>query len=235
MTFFMEKAMTVPLAPRGALIKAVMLCAVMGHVSACLPAHSGMATPAEVAARPGVTLVRLTHDITGEADGSETLSETTQAALQHFLTSQRVGYGDVLYLDTGGGLPIARQAMILEFLADRGIRYGEPGTYGRAPETGAARLYVERYRLDTPACPNWQAELSAERSNNESTHFGCATTVTLARMTANPHHLVAGTATDSAAVDVRAARAITTLQQELSGGNGGSFLSSLFGGGPGRR
>src|SRR3546814_1263456 len=68
------------------------------------------------------------------------------------------------------------------------------GIPGAVPATDPDRavVYVGRYHVVLPDCPDWHKQTAADFTNTPSSNYGCATTVNFARMLADPGDLVQG-------------------------------------------
>ena len=65
---------------------------------------------------------------------------------------------------------------------------------GAVPATDPARavVYVGRYDIVLPDCPDFRKQTGADFTNTPASNHGCATTVNFARMLADPGDLVQG-------------------------------------------
>src|SRR3546814_4170363 len=68
---------------------------------------------------------------------------------------------------------------------------GIPGA-GPVTDPDRAVVYVGRYHVVLPDCPDWRKQTAADFTNTPSSNYGCATTVNFARMLADPGDLVQG-------------------------------------------
>jgi len=160
-------------------------------VAACQHTDVGTAMPHQNVMRNTVQMVRLPLEIKSEADGTDTLSSVTVASIHGFLNSVEAGYGDVIMLDAPNASP--ERIKEVEMLVQRtGIPYGGTSALGLKPSDGSVMLYVERYVVTTPNCNYWPEETSTQQKNNDSSFHGCATTINLGLMIADPRDLIAG-------------------------------------------
>lgn len=133
-----------------------------------------------------VDLVRFEHNVmyrNGERDPS--VSERTK--LDAFLRNIQIGSGDFILLD--GGSPEQRIALGAR-LAYQHLsvhQTGEDGTPGRV------NVFVERYVVTPPSCPDWSKPVGQDSENTPLTNFGCANTANLGMMVVNPRELIRGT------------------------------------------
>jgi len=104
------------------------------------------------------------------------LAEGEAVRLGGWLASMKLGYGDRLSIDEGGG-------------------YGNPDV---APVTvgvvapGTARVIVTRSRAEVPGCPDYSRVSQPNFDAHSSSNFGCGLNSNLAAMVANPDDLVRG-------------------------------------------
>lgn len=132
-----------------------------------------------------VDLVRFEHKVmyrNGERDPS--VSE--RAKLDAFLRNIRIGSGDFILLD--GGSPEQRVALGAR-LAYQHLsvhQTGEDGTPGRV------NIFVERYVVTPPSCPDWSKPVGQDFENTPLANFGCANTANLGMMIVNPRELIRG-------------------------------------------
>ncbi|TNE60960.1 MAG: hypothetical protein EP335_18170 [Alphaproteobacteria bacterium] len=165
----------------------------LASLGACQHTDVGVPSPQDQMARNEVQLVRLSHLIAAEDDGTDTPSVVTYAALGAFLESVDVGAYDTIVLDAGAVSEL-RLREIEKFIRKRGLTFGGIAPMGATPGAGAIALYVERYVATPPDCGIWPDERSNNTRNNTSGYFGCANTGNLGLMVANPRDLIAGQA-----------------------------------------
>jgi pilus assembly protein CpaD len=172
------------------LLKPAFLGLALLSTTACV--HDQIANPpmGETVNRNAVTMVRLTHVIPAESDGTDTPSQGTMVSLHAFLNSVNAGYGDIIMID-GDSSP-ARIDAIKQLIRARGLVYGGEAPLGESPAMGDITLYVERYVVTIPNCGVWPDEPTNNTRNNPSSFHGCANTANLGLMVANPRDLVAG-------------------------------------------
>ena len=176
-------------------------------LSACSSHHAQYSGAASVK-RNTVELVRMTHDVRLELDGTA-LPDSEQARLTAFLDSIAFGYGDELAIDPGDGPGAnARQDAVATYLQTEGVAVQASSTlYGGPLDLGMARVVVGRYVVTSPRCPDWSKRAEQDFQNTASSNFGCANTSNLGLMIANPRDLLRGRGDVSPDTDV-AARAV---------------------------
>ncbi|WP_308911469.1 CpaD family pilus assembly lipoprotein [Pseudokordiimonas caeni] len=183
--------------------------------------------------RAEVQMVRLTHVISAESDGTATPSNVTYVALGAFLDGIKAGYGDRLFLDGAAAASPDRIGAIADFVRGRGLEIQGFAAFGETPASGNLVLYVERHVVTPPSCNNWVDTKSDNQFNNTSSGFGCATNANLALMVADPADLVGGRKPDGTHPNPQATgRAKTHQQAAAEGGNTSAIsraLGSLFG------
>ena len=133
--------------------------------------------------------------------GRATPSTAEIAALDRFVrpyvndTAVRV-YVDGAPAAAGAALAQQREQVLSAWLEAKGFRPGliVEGVPGAVPATDPARavVYVGRYDVVLPDCPDWRKQTGADFTNTHSSNHGCATTVNFARMLADPGDLVQG-------------------------------------------
>lgn len=172
------------------LLKTALLGLAMTSIGACQHTETGSSAAPQVM-RNTVQMVRLPFEVTAELDGTDSLSSVTIANINGFLSSVEVGYGDILMLD-GPEVSGNRVAAIASLIKARGLVYGGAGAFGPTPKDGSVILYVERYLVTPPNCNYWPHETSVNTRNNDSAFHGCASTINLGLMVADPRDLVSG-------------------------------------------
>ncbi|MFC3052502.1 CpaD family pilus assembly lipoprotein [Kordiimonas pumila] len=178
----------------GNILKVAAVGLALIPVTACQHTSVGTPSPFEQEMRNTVQMVRLPYSVAVEEDATTGLSPKTEREIASFLASVQAGYGDVVLLDGPSTSP-HRITAIADFIKARGLAFAGTATMGPAPETGVVILYVERYRVITPDCGGWEAEVSNQQRNNDSANLGCANTTNLGLMVANPRDLVSGAST----------------------------------------
>ena len=172
-------------------LKPALLGFALVSTSACVHTDVNVATPHQTVMRNSVQMVRLPHEIAPEGDGTDTLSAMTETSIDRFLTSINAGYGDVIMLDGPSASP-ERIAAVEAVVTRTGLAYGGTSALGAKPKDGSVMLYVERYVVTTPNCNYWPEVTSTQEKNNDSNFHGCASTINLGLMVANPRDLVSG-------------------------------------------
>ncbi len=161
--------------------------AAFATVVACGPVNRSV----ESVKTPEIHATMLSYD--AQFDGSGALSATDREALDQYLASIRVGYGDRISVDD----PVAagasnRRATIAAVVARYGLFLEDaaPVTPGELA-AGAVRIVVARARLDVMSCPDWRRPSNPEVSASAMSNYGCAGRGNLAAMIADPNDLVA--------------------------------------------
>lgn len=154
--------------------------------------HSSYTNGAELE-RSIVTMVRLAHPVFAENDGTSDLSQESLANLESFITTNEVGYGDLVLFDQGSDVSEERiDALATRFLK-QGVTIGESdGIFGAVPADGSVMVYIERYTVTAPECQRWSEASSVNPNNAPGQPFGCVSQSNLAAMIANPRDLVTG-------------------------------------------
>ena len=133
--------------------------------------------------------------------GRTTPSAGEIAALERFVRPYVNDPAARVYIDTApaaAGAVVADQRMqaLSAWLDAKGFRPGAlvEGVPGAVPATDPARavVYVGRYDIVLPDCPDFRKQTGADFTNTPASNHGCATTVNFARMLADPGDLVQG-------------------------------------------
>ena len=114
------------------------------------------------------------------------------ARLRRLVAHGAIVPGDRVRVAAGGGAELAeaRVAAVAQELLPYGIVVGRmPG--GALPANRGV-LNTGRYLVSTPACPNWSGYPAAGDNNANSSNWGCATAIGLARIVESPADLVEG-------------------------------------------
>jgi len=163
------------------------LLAVSAALAACGPVNQGVST----VKTPQFQTKSLSIDIKFVGDE---IGPMQAAALQEFLASANLGYGDRVSLDD----PMAqgadvRRAAVGEIVGRFGLLLADAGPVlpGRLP-AGMVRLVIERSVANVPDCPDWRRPSNFELAASTSSNFGCATQSNLAAMVADPNDLAEG-------------------------------------------
>lgn len=174
------------------------------------PLPSGESPPA-----PHSAEVELNHTVYFATD-SASLATAEEAALRRFVASldERliveqivVGHADVRAGDAyNDALSARRAAAVLEVMEEAGLESPAPSRHALGERFPVAaddeatgwrlsrrvEVLVRGLILAEPACPDWSRPSAAMADNLPTSNFGCATTVNLMRMVADPRDLVEG-------------------------------------------
>ncbi|WP_265570444.1 CpaD family pilus assembly protein [Sphingomicrobium nitratireducens] len=139
---------------------------------------------------PVVERTNYAYDVPVSAAG---VTPAGEAALDAWMSSLGVGYGDRVYLD-GMGASYARDD-VARIAGRYGLllAQGAPVTQGSI-EPGTARIVVSRARATVPGCPDWDDTSNPNPGNGTMANYGCAVNANRAAMVANPEDLVFGRA-----------------------------------------
>ena len=165
-------------------IRLATAAAALTALAACGPANRSFDT----VKAPVVTSSQLAYDVP-VAGGS-----IDARALNGWLASIRLGYGDRVSIDDPNGYGSAERRVAI---ADVVGRYGlllegtTPITTGSVPG-GAVRVVVTRSSARVGNCPDWDRISQPELEASTMSNFGCATESNLAAMIADPNDLVTG-------------------------------------------
>lgn len=148
-------------------------------------------TGREVEKRNTVSVVKLTHDVSFDADGA-VMSEGEKTRLERFISDIDPTYGDVVTIEVDSS-DQAHWDTVAGELKDLGLRVNRAATNnGGTPAEGDARVVVTRHIVNPPRCPDWRKPAYPDYKNTASSNFGCATATNLGAMIADPRDLVEG-------------------------------------------
>lgn len=124
--------------------------------------------------------------------GYDSLPAAQARALDEYLASISIGYGDRISIDDPQPLGAsARRAAIAGVVAKYGLLLEQAGpvTAGQlAP--GTVRVVVSRATARVEGCPDWSRESNPEIEASAMSNFGCAGVSNLAAMVADPMDLI---------------------------------------------
>lgn len=193
-------------------LRSMLAAGVAGAALAgCTPQES-LYNGSERAARNEVQLVRLAHHVpAAPAD----LGEVDRKAIAEFLGDIGVGYGDTVSLVRAADFSAEATGSIADLLRGYGLRLMTPPAGVAVPEDPAgAILLVDRFVVTPPDCPSTTLQLSRNFANAPSPQFGCANTINLGQMVANPRDLVTGTG-DQRPITDKATQAIRLWREDV--------------------
>ncbi len=159
----------------------------LATLSACGPGNRSFDTVKS----PVVTSNQLAYDIPVYSGG---LGSTGAKALDDWLSSIRLGYGDRVTIDDPDAYGSAeRRAAVAEVVGRYGLLLDQtaPVTRGTIP-AGTMRVVVTRSEAHVDGCPDWDRTSQPELEASTMSNFGCATQSNLAAMIADPNDLVGG-------------------------------------------
>ncbi len=164
-------------------------------LAACAPPTSYWSASEQPPRQNRVEYIRLTHAV-AFAPGRSTLAPDETDRLEDFLHRQKVGYGDKVTLIVSGDssrIDLARRKALTRLLHHAGL-YDVAVRSAKAPAVFAdqATLVVGRYVVTPPPCPDWSKPSDSDVTNTSSSNLGCANTVNLGMMVADPGDLVHG-------------------------------------------
>lgn len=181
----------------------VLLIAVllMTLVTACAPEMSHW-SPEQNVKRNDVRWVTFQHYVRFGGSGAE-LDHAERRRLHRFLIRHDAGYGDRILIGSRGiratGTEV-RQASRRETTVAAELRKLDLPT-GLLPDVpakenwdGTVEIVLGRYIVIPPDCPDWSKRADGDPANRRSSNFGCANTVNLGLMVADPGDLVRGRA-----------------------------------------
>lgn len=122
------------------------------------------------------------------------------AALDRFLATYADAASAQIFIDidpavTGRELAAQRYAILHRHLTARGIvvrrMTHDPTVQTERPsDPRVATVYVGRFAVIPPQCPDWRKPSSSDFTNTQSSNFGCATALAFGQMLADPGDLV---------------------------------------------
>jgi type IV pilus biogenesis protein CpaD/CtpE len=212
-------------------------------VSGCAP-DTVSQPPVQAPAENKVSLTTLTHTVYF-ATGSSAIGGTQAAALTRFLSTAEAGEGDrvtveVVNEDMADALAAKRKIAIANMLRGMRVHVGPASVPGvaRALSPDTASVQIVRYVLTSPGCSVGVGPESVDFAKQADADLGCATTVNLGLMAANPGDFLRGSPAGGAdgtfaargVQRYRAGEISTSLSSSSSGtpagGGGGSASGS---------
>lgn len=168
---------------------------------------------------------------------AEMLSEGEKQALDYFLYSENIGYGDALYVDVNGNDPAWNTKMdaINNFLKTRGLWAKQAIQTGDVSDASTAALVVNRYTVIPPDCKALSEKAFVVSTDAKVPLHGCITAHNLGVMVANPADLIEGQP-DTLPEAYGAVKAILLYREnyaspEKTVSAQQSLIEALFGGG----
>ena len=128
------------------------------------------------------------------SDSGGTLSASEAAALDAFLASQGVAYGDELVLDFNPQDADwqAKMAAVNGHLKTRGLWVWSASATGTVADAASASLEVNRYSVVVPDCYALSRQSYPKGQTFSWPAFGCTTVQNLGVMVASPQDLIQG-------------------------------------------
>jgi hypothetical protein len=199
-------------------------------VSGC----SGTVAPANVGPdhRTKVQMIRLPYMVDFE-ENKDTISKREKTDLYHFLSINKVGYGDELSADfallrSGDLSPVNQKRLtyLSKFFKEKGIVFTTKLTpFGRAPKVNQGRILISRYIATPPSCGDYSQVNSTD--NGFLPDHGCSLQAHLGMMVANPRDLInpigsTGSDTDKAVLAVTSYKSTQSTVATVSTGGSGN-------------
>ena len=152
--------------------------------------------------------------------------------LSGWFATMRLGYGDRVMVDDGGGYARGARDDVQAVVGRSGLLLADQAPIGGAPVApGTVRVVVSRMHASVPGCSDWSRDGSNEFDSNTSSNHGCAVNSNLAAMVASPGDLVLGQQGNTL-IDPRVSyRAIDAYRKASPTGNGGGKVESVGVGG----
>ncbi len=169
------------------------LCLSLGlAVAGCTPPASEW-TPAEAPKDLHVDYVKLRHVATF-APSANKLSQDESEKLAYFLDTAEATPDDRIYFEPSAGDPMAtaRIAQLAHDLSRRGLGAATLPAVATTGSPNHMNIYIERYVVRPPDCPNWTKPAAGDHSNTVSSNYGCADATNLSLMVADPRDLLTG-------------------------------------------
>ncbi len=172
------------------------------HLSLCLGlglALAGCTPPAsewsdaQAPKQIRVDVVRLQH-ATAFMPGSADLAKGEADGLAAFLDQAEVTADDHVYFEPARSdkLAAARIGQLTRKIGPRGLGAITLPANATDMADDQIMIFVERYVVTPPDCPNWTKPPFGDHSNTMPSNFGCADANNLALMVADPRDLVIG-------------------------------------------
>ncbi len=187
-------------------------------------------TSAEARHENQLPWVNLAHEVRF-AEMVDVMSSSEDERLAAFLRQVGASQTDALTIDVGSftgkwaDIRVRNVAKTLRNQVPGGRPLFSRVGLGELPDD-TVRVTVGRYLVVSPRCPNWAKPSTRDPLNQAASNFGCATTVNLGLMVADPADLVRGRAlgpADGAASALsiqryRAGRVLEAIGQDTGGG-----------------
>jgi pilus assembly protein CpaD len=138
------------------------------------------------------------------APGAAAIGDDEARHLLAFLASVAAGYGDDITLASSGQKPSAQRLAAIQHILKRQGLSAVSVTADPSAGEDAVTLTVSRYTVTVPRCPDWSTVEADGYTNTPPSNFGCATTVNLGLMVANPRDLDRGSPMGGADADYAA-------------------------------
>ncbi|HYM01606.1 MAG TPA: CpaD family pilus assembly lipoprotein [Stellaceae bacterium] len=161
-------------------------------LAACTPETSEW-TETEAPKELHVDHVRLRH-IANFAPNTDNLAAGETEKLTEFLETAEVTPEDRVYFEPAENdrLSAARIGKLTRELSRHGVGAATLPAVANGVPPNHMNIYVDRYVVTPPKCPNWTEPAIGIHTNGVSSNFGCADATNLGLMVANPRDLVIG-------------------------------------------
>lgn len=162
---------------------------------------------------------RTNYAIDVNLDGSG-VSVTEEQRVAQWFNALKLGYGDRIAIDFGGGYPNAAARQDVADIASRNgmlVVDNAPVTQGNIMP-GTARIVVTRSTASVPECGGWENGNDSNFNSKTHKNYGCATNSNIAAMIADPEDLIRGKE-DNSNDNSAGNQAINAYRTKTSGGN----------------
>lgn len=166
--------------------------------------------------QPVVERTNYAIDLASDGNG---IAIADQRRMGEWFDALKLGYGDRVSIDNGGGYNSPGVASdVAKAAADRGIMIADvaPATPG-AIAPGTIRVIVTRSSASVPSCPDWSTTHENNYNAGNHSNHGCAINSNLAAMIADPEDLIRGR--ENKKLDGNSGKNAVTTYQTKTGGN----------------
>ncbi len=183
-------------------------------LSACMPDNRSVNTMKA----PEVQRASFAFDV--RFAGSDSLPADQAAALEQWLATVGIAYGDRISVDDPIAMGAAgRRAAIAGVVARFGLLVQDTAPVTAALPAGTARVVVTRTQVSVPDCPDWRRPSNPTTNNSTMSNYGCSSVSNLAAMIADPNDLIEGQ-TYSGADGHTTSKAINVYRERKPTGTG---------------
>lgn len=152
----------------------------------------GGCTSTQINKEPALDVVSVTNKLTLKLNSNK-LSNEQSEAVRNFIERKGMAYGLKVKLVSNSKLGLASEGQLEILLKGTGIPSKNiERSHSIQQGKGDVQILVESFKVEIPKCPSQKYSNNFINSYKEHPSFGCANSVALAQMVANPKDLVVG-------------------------------------------